>query len=288
MFDGFPKQYIFPLTRNLLLCVKWSEFRVDSWWIRMSNYFVPAKISLAAAAVLLVGWLIFFLVFDRLRRMWEVMLDCHKLQFHVISVAYTPTNIKISIQSDSRRQITMELENELNSLSYSFTKWIGAQKAYIEAINKWLYKCFLPQKSSKKKRRLLQPPPLRNYGPPIYVTCGVWLDKLDTLPTKAVTDSIKSLAAEVSHFLPRQEKNQGKHGTSGKDVEKGMNLLRNEGSEEQQQRPAAGLDQFRISLAGFLCQLSHFADFSVTMFTDLQKEIEKAKSSYQLLKSQEK
>lgn len=209
------------------------------------------------------------------------MLDCHKLQFHVISVAYTPTNIKISFQSDSHRQITIELENNLNSLSSSFTKWIGAQKAYVEAINKWLFKCVsLPKTSSKKKRRM-QPPPLRNYGPPIYVTCGVWLDKFDNLPTKAVTDSMKSLAAEISHFLPRQEKNQGKHGT---DYDTGANLLRSEALEEQ--RP--GLDQFRVSLAGFLGQLSNYAEFSVNMFADLQKEIEKAKSSYELSKSQEK
>uniref|UniRef100_A0A5B6ZX80 DUF632 domain-containing protein n=1 Tax=Davidia involucrata TaxID=16924 RepID=A0A5B6ZX80_DAVIN len=70
---------------------------------------------------------------EGLRRMWEVMFQCHKLQFHIISIAYNNGNSKISIQSESHRQITIHLENELSSLYTSFTKWIGAQKSYVQA-----------------------------------------------------------------------------------------------------------------------------------------------------------
>lgn len=214
--------------------------------------------------------------------MWEVMFECHKLQFNVISVVgNNNANYEISLQSESRRQITIQLENELGTLSSSFMKWIEAQKAYVQAINGWLFKCVsLPQISSKRKRRI-QTPSLRNYGPCIYVTCGVWLDKLDALPSKGVVDSIRALAAEISHLLPRQEKNQGKginhtHSTSwhgGSRSESGFNIMRDEVSENW----ITGFDHFRSSLVDFLEQLNSFAGSCVKMLIELQESIEEAK-----------
>ncbi|KAK3036152.1 hypothetical protein RJ639_029889 [Escallonia herrerae] len=210
-----------------------------------------------------------FLCTSLLRKMWEVMFECHKHQFQIVSVAYIHRNPKISLQSDIHRQIIVHLENELSSLSSTFTKWIAAQNTYVEDINGWLNRCVsLQQKHTKRKRRV-PPPPLRDYGPPIYVTCGVWLDKLVTLPTKEVADSIKGLTAELTHFLPRQDKSQGK----GVNSDLGVNLLRDEASEEW----ISGFDRFRSSLVSFLAHLSNFAGSSVTMFTELQKSIEEAK-----------
>ncbi|XP_071930461.1 uncharacterized protein [Coffea arabica] len=219
---------------------------------------------------------------EGLRRMWEVMFDCHKLQLHIISVAYTPGNTKIYIHSDSRRQIVIHLESELSSLSSCFTKWMNAQKTYVEAINKWLYKCVLQLEKSSKRKKKIQYPPLRQHGPPIYTTCGLWLDMLNNLPTDSVVDSIKSLATEVAHFLPRQDKNQGKsanhpHSASGQDGDLGTKMLGDEAAEDW----TRGLDQFRVSLAGFLRKMSQFAESSVNMFTELQKGIEDAKKSYE-------
>lgn len=211
--------------------------------------------------------------------MWEVMFECHKLQFQVISVAYNNAHSKISIKSDSHRQITIHLENELSSLSSSFTKWISAQKFYLQAINNWLVKCVsLPQKSSRRKRRAPPPPPLRDFGPPIYATCSVWLDLLDWLPSKELTDSIKSLASETSHFLPRQEKNQGKSGS-----ETAVNLLADDASEDW----ISGFDRFRSSLVGFLGQLNNFSENSVQMYADLKKAIQDAKIKYDELVNRE-
>lgn len=214
--------------------------------------------------------------------MWEVMSECHKLQFSIISIAYNNGNTKISIQSESHRQITVHLEKELSSLCSSFTKWIGAQRSYLQAINHWLFKCvFLPHKPSKRKRK--QEPPakmtLRSHGPPVYVTCGVWLDKLEDLPAKEVAESIKGLAAETAHFLPRQEKNQGKSANlsswkADNGSDSAVNLLRDEASDDC----ISGFERFRSSLEGFLGQLNNFADSSVHMYADLEKEIQVAKS----------
>ncbi|KDP42900.1 hypothetical protein JCGZ_23842 [Jatropha curcas] len=218
---------------------------------------------------------------DGLSRMWEVMLDCHKSQFHIISIAYNNRSTKFSIQSESHRQITMHLENELYSLSSCFTKWIGAQKSYLQAINDWLFKCvILPEKPVKKKRR--QPPPsltLREKGPPIYAICGVWLEKLNELPAKDVVEAIKGLAAEIAHFLPRQEKNQGKSANlgswkadNGSDSE--INMLKDEALDDF----IPGFERFRSSLEGFLGQLNNFSDRSVKMYAEVQKAIQVAKN----------
>jgi flagellar biosynthesis/type III secretory pathway chaperone len=210
---------------------------------------------------------------EGLRKMWEKMFECHKQQFVVISSACNNINsTKIPFQSDSHRQITVHLEQELISLSSTFKSWITSQKSYVESINQWLFKCVsLSKKPSKRKRRFEQPE-LRNYGPPIYVTCGVWLDSLNKLPVKEVSDSIKGLAAEISHFLPATNH----HSTAKKglksDSDLGANLLR--------QEEAISDDRVRSSLVSFLEQLSNFSNFSVKMYVDLQNSIKNAKRSY--------
>ncbi|XP_047941535.1 nitrate regulatory gene2 protein-like isoform X2 [Salvia hispanica] len=213
---------------------------------------------------------------EGLRKMWEMMLECHKLQLHTISVSQMPGSMKIIIQSDSRKQITIHLKNELSYLSSIFTKWINAQKLYVESINKWLFKCvLLPQNTSKRNKRM-RPPPIQNMGPPIYMICGAWLEMFDKLPAKGVVDSIKDLEVEVAHFLPHQEKSQGKAATS-------TTIL---GDEVLQDRTPA-LDRFRTSLTGFLGQLNNFAESSERMFSDLQKAIQEAKNNYEQFKSQQ-
>ncbi|XP_060170023.1 protein ROLLING AND ERECT LEAF 2 [Lycium barbarum] len=219
---------------------------------------------------------------EGLRKMWEVMLDCHKRQLHIISIAHSPGNMKILIQSDFRRQIAMHLEHELSSLASSFMKWIVSQKAYVEAINKWLHKSVhLREKSSRRKRKP-QPVPLRNHGPPIYTTCSVWLDMLDSLPTKEVSDAMKDLAAEISHFVPRQEKHHGKGGNrwqSGANDDPGLKIpLRDDSLEDW----ITGFNNFRTSLAFFLGQLNNFSESSLKMFTNLQKAIQEAKHGHAL------
>ncbi|KZV30575.1 hypothetical protein F511_05725 [Dorcoceras hygrometricum] len=230
---------------------------------------------------------------EGLRRMWEMMMDCHRLQFHIISISIAPGSTKINIQSDSLRQITIHLENELNSLSSNFTKWIGAQKIYVEAINKWLFKCVsLPQNNIKRNKRM-RLPSMRECGPPIYMICDAWLEMIDRLPCKGVVDSIKDLAAEVAHVLPRQEKNQGKSTNRSRNVslldgmdgdERGINTSTDEALEDL----VPAFDGFRTSLAGFLGKSNNFAECSVTMFSDLQKSIQDAKFKYEQFKSQQK
>ena len=221
--------------------------------------------------------------------MWEVMLECHKLQCQIISIAYNNGNTKISVQSDSHRQITLYLEDELSNLSSSFSKWIDAQKSYLQSINGWLLKCVsIAEKSSKKKRR--QPEnPLRFCGPPIYATCGVWFDKLETLPASEVTEAIKTLETEIASFVPRQERKEGKHPnysglTSRKDdsgIDSAVNMLR----DEVLTSSISSFDRFQTILAGFCGKLNKFAEASVKMYAEVQVAIQRTKNNYDQIKS---
>ncbi|KAL6524279.1 hypothetical protein OROGR_016713 [Orobanche gracilis] len=217
---------------------------------------------------------------EGLRNMWKQMLDCHKLQFHIISISLTPGSAKITIQSDSRRHVTVLLGNELSSLSSTFTKWIAAQKLYVDSIEKWLFKCVSLQQNTSKRNKRMKPPPLRDLGPPIYMICGAWLEMIDKLPANGVIDSIKDLADEVAYLLPRQEKNQAKSGHNSRNGDDGVGMLREEDSDDW----VPVLDRLQTSLTGFLGKLNSFAESSVTMFAELQEAIQQAKNNYEQYK----
>ncbi|KAL0390719.1 UNVERIFIED_CONTAM: protein ALTERED PHOSPHATE STARVATION RESPONSE 1 [Sesamum calycinum] len=225
---------------------------------------------------------------EGLRRMWETMLESHKLQFHIISISHAPGNTQMNIQSDAQKQITVHLGNELNSFSSIFTKWISTQKIYVESINKWLFKCVsVTQNPSKRRNKRMIPPSIRNCGPPIYMICGAWLEMIDELPSKQVIASMKELAAEVALFLPRQDKNQGRAGSDSQTTlsaartteDPSISMPRDEVSGDR-------MPHFRASLAGFLGQLNNFAECCLKMFTELQKGIKESKSNYEQFKAQ--
>ena len=217
--------------------------------------------------------------------MWEEMFDCHKLQVHIISVAFSSGTMKMSLQSESRRHITLLLEEELCSLSLNFMRWINALKFYVQAINDWLNKCVRFQETSKKKRKWAPPPhlSLRNAGPPIYTTCGAWLDSINELefPVKETVDTIKGLAAEVSQLV-LQEKGQGRKAH----VEGREPMLETHTREAFEEWNTRDYDQFQSSLVIFLSQICNFAEQSLNMYSELQTNIEDAKRNYEHKMSQ--
>lgn len=207
------------------------------------------------------------------------MHECHKLQYHIISIALSNGN-KIAINSDSHQQVTNHLEQQLHLMSSSFTKWIAAHKSYLQAIDGWLLKCVIfPEKSSRKKRRY-QPVSIRRYGPPIFVTCGKWLEGLEKLPTKDLADSIKCLAAETSRLLPRQEKQHARNNLVNT-FRRGSTSFNAAASNTWQ----SDFDNFRSNLVQFFSQLSLFSESSANMCREVSVSIKEAKSNYAKLLS---
>ncbi|KAK4763571.1 hypothetical protein SAY87_013009 [Trapa incisa] len=217
-------------------------------------------------------------------RMWDEMFECHRLQYQIMAVALS-NNTKLSVFSESQRQITIGLESELTYLSLSFTNWVGAQETYFQAMSSWLLKCItLSQKSFKKKKRP-QFPHWRRSVPPIYATCEVWLEKLRKLPSRELVDSITNLAAETHKFAPRQGKSHGKGAkrpppTSREAENRAQAVPSMSRDDEAPEDLNLTFDRFRSRLVEFLDMLSQYSGSSVNMYRKLKEEIVEAKNNY--------
>lgn len=220
-------------------------------------------------------------------RMWEMILDYHKLQFNIISIAYNDESSKISVHSESHQHATIHLENELKTLSLSLTKWIGMHKSYLQAINGWLLKCVVfPLQRKSSRRRQMPFSPRRYIAPPIFIICRDWLKGLEDLEKKeeAVIDSIRKLLAVTTRFLPQQEKAHRRNPSS---TLSSVPWDDGDHSETVQTHTYestmdwnSGFHSLQSSLVGFFNQLSEFADSSVKMYSDLQKSIKEAHYKY--------
>uniref|UniRef100_A0A1D1XEW1 Histidine ammonia-lyase n=1 Tax=Anthurium amnicola TaxID=1678845 RepID=A0A1D1XEW1_9ARAE len=219
-----------------------------------------------------------------LSRMWGVMLECHKLQFDIISVACNNGNSKVLMQSDYRRQAAILLEYELNGLNSSLNKWMAAHKSYLRAIYGWLVKCVFPVKQSQKprKRNTEFSPWGVGIAPPIFVTCRHWLDVLEQLPLKDITDAIKRLAVATTNSLPHQDKNNRNSRILFSSLKIGRSELSDDDQmhEDQVDRTLC-LDTWQKDLKSFLGQFKTFADASVEMYGNLGQAIEDARNKYE-------
>lgn len=212
-----------------------------------------------------------------------MMLKSHKLQYSIIFLAYNNGSSKISVQSESHQQATIHLENELNYLCSSFMKWIGAHKAYLQAIKNWLDKCVspLPQKSSRGKPVPVELKPLQMGAPPIFITCHDWLNGVEGLEKKRVNvaDSIKELMLVIASYLPQQENHGKDHSTMFPSVPRRKT---DDGNRNEATVPDwnSGFQGLQTSLVRFFSQLYDFAESSVFMYTDLRQKIEAAQIQY--------
>lgn len=225
---------------------------------------------------------------ESLSRMWERMFECHKLQFKTISIAYNSESSKISTQSESHRLAALHLENELNSLCSSFTKWMGAHKCYLKAIYGWLLKCVFPLQRKSSRRRQTQFSPRQLIAPPIFITCRDWLKGLEDLEKKeaAVVDAIKDLAVIITCFFPWQEKTHKKNPLSAFSSVPWKTDSSYEAVQTHRNEPAVDwnlcLQRLQSSLVWFFDRLNDFADSSLKMYAVLRDSIKEAHHKYDM------
>ncbi|RWR79705.1 DUF632 domain-containing protein/DUF630 domain-containing protein [Cinnamomum micranthum f. kanehirae] len=220
-----------------------------------------------------------------LSQMWEMMLESHKLQLNIISIAYINGSTKISIQSESHRQAAIHLEDVLNSLCSSFKKLISVHKSYLHAINNWLLSCVFPLQQKSSRGRQMPFSPRRFVAPPVFVTCRDWLKGLEHLEKEvAVADSITELIMVTTLFLPQQVRTHRKKLTStfssvsweANDSNKRVQIDRNEATVDWN----SCFQGLQSSLVGFFSHLNDFADASTKMYADLQQSIKEAHQRY--------
>lgn len=134
-------------------------------------------------------------------QMWQVMLDCHQIQYRLSS------SISGGVPSVSNRQATIELEHELHGWHTSFSNWINSQKSYVEALNGWLSKCIIPETGPSSKGRIPFSP--RRVGAPlVFSTCRDWCRAFEQICDKAVVAAIRNFALDVRALWEQQDEEQ--------------------------------------------------------------------------------
>lgn len=187
--------------------------------------------------------------------MWEIMLQCHKHQFDLISKldssVFSESNLLGVISAPA-----MAFQSELKSLYSSFMNLNFSHRSYLLSINQWLLKCVCTVgQNFSKRNNTPQFSPRRSIAPPIYVTLQDWLRCLQKLPEKEVSNAIKDMLAETTNFIPCEEEK-----------------LRNELPENA---------KFLHRLESFLGCLKMYSESSVTMYVKLLKSINNARKHYE-------
>lgn len=176
-----------------------------------------------------------------LMQMWKVMLESHQTQNQIIAEAKSlGSSVCGRVASESHQRATIRLENELHKWHTSFSNWIAAQKAYVQALNGWLLKCIIQEPEGSLKERIPFSP--RRLGaPPIFSICKDWSLAFDTLPEMGVVHAIESFAADMRTLLGHQDEEQRqkwKADRVAKDLDKRLVFLqRNEGGIVEPQHP---------------------------------------------------
>ncbi|XP_020520771.1 uncharacterized protein LOC18421966 [Amborella trichopoda] len=205
-------------------------------------------------------------------RMWRAMLECHHLQHITISLAYHTRISAVAARTESQKQASACLENELNSLSSSFSDWVNAQKSYVEALKGWLFLCILPprENSSSRRRNQYLFSPCRELAPPIFALCRDWLSAFETLPIAEVPNAIKSLVAEVQHHQNRLL-NDSTEGSEEKETES---------EKVPEQTLHSNLKDLQAGLTQVFDCLRNFSEALVKMYEDISQKCERARVAY--------
>lgn len=154
-----------------------------------------------------------------LMRMWNVMLECHQIQFNAISQA---KNIDSMIHAakfgDAHMDLIKRLELQLLDWIACFAAWVSAQKKYVKTLNEWLTNgvIYVPEETEDGA-----PPfsPGRLGAPPIFIICNNWAASVERISEKEVVEAMQAFASNVLNLWERHrsEQRQGLMANKGMD-----------------------------------------------------------------------
>ncbi|KAI9123885.1 hypothetical protein K1719_005185 [Acacia pycnantha] len=139
---------------------------------------------------------------------WEVVLESHETQRKILSAVKSftcPTYGKFC--NESHRLATVRLEAQLRNWHVCFRQYVAAQKAYVEALYKWLSKFIVPEVEFYSRSKNVAVPYQAN-GPPLLVICHDWLVSLQKLPDEMVIIALKSVVKDVRALWVQQGEEQ--------------------------------------------------------------------------------
>ncbi|KAH7654356.1 Formin homology 2 domain (FH2 domain)-containing protein [Dioscorea alata] len=130
-----------------------------------------------------------------LTQMWRSMYECHQVQNHISQqVNLIDNQPGTEPTTETHRQATVQLENEVRSWYSSFCNLLRSQREYMHALNQWirLTDC-LPDSNDQTGSAI----GIRLLG-------EEWQLALDRLPDKVTADAIKSFVSVVHSIVLQQ------------------------------------------------------------------------------------
>ncbi|KAM4128838.1 hypothetical protein ACJW30_02G198300 [Castanea mollissima] len=207
-----------------------------------------------------------------LTRMWKAMLECHHAQYITISLAYHSKSSSGTPQGDTRRQITSQLQHEIECFGLGFANWINSLTSYVEALNGWLQHCIAPQERSRGRRSFS---PRRVVPPPVFVLCRDWSAGLQALPSDELSNAIKTFLLDVCQLMDQQALLQKKQKSAEAENEEPESK-----DAEKDDDSSSNLCGNHTSLTKVLEQLNKFSEASLKMYEDIRHKGEAARIAY--------
>ncbi|XP_059642681.1 protein ALTERED PHOSPHATE STARVATION RESPONSE 1 [Cornus florida] len=196
-------------------------------------------------------------------RMWKAMHECHHAQYITISLAYDAKSSSRTPHGDMQRQISTQLQHEIECFGLSFADWINSNASYVEAVNGWLQKCILQPQERSKGRRAFSP--RRVLAPPIFVLCREWSAGIKALPSHELSDAIKALFEQVAELEKKQRTLDSSNTGELQDTDDDM---------------SSNLSCTHTSLTKVLDRLTKFSEASLKMYEDIRQKSETARNAY--------
>lgn len=202
------------------------------------------------------------------------MLECHHAQYITISLAYHSKSLSGTPQGDTRRQITSQLQHEIECFGLGFANWINSLTSYVEALNGWLQNCIAPQERSRGRRSFS--PRRVLVAHPVFVLCRDWSAGLQALPSDELSNAIKTFLLDVCQLMDQQALLSQKKQKSAE--------AENEEPEskdaEKDDDSSSNLCGNHTSLTKVLEQLNKFSEASLKMYEDIRQKGEAARIAY--------
>ena len=204
--------------------------------------------------------------------MWKAMLECHHAQYITISLAYHSKSSSGTPQGDTRRQMTSQLQHEIECFGLGFANWINSLTSYVEALNGWLQHCIAPQERSRGRRSFS---PRRVLLPPVFVLCRDWSMGLQALPSDELSNAIKTFLLDVCQLMDQQELLQKKQKSAEAENEEPESK-----DAEKDDNSSSNLCVNHTSLTKVLEQLNKFSEASLKMYEEIRHKGEEARIAY--------
>lgn len=107
--------------------------------------------------------------------MWRTMYECHQVQNHISQqLNHLADNTSADFTTDSHRQATAQLENEVNSWYLSFRKLQQSQRDYVNTLFEWI----------RRTDSLVDENQPSSYSSAVHRLCEEWKHVFDRLPDK--------------------------------------------------------------------------------------------------------